>query len=270
MKIMRRVSGAVYAAVTVLCALFLAGCARSPQTQTGTTRGKIAVFTLTYRGPVNIDRQPQGNYYFVLINRTDDPSDFGPGIALQPPFAGNGIGAAFQGDGQGFVGLVRYERNLSTIGGLQVEASTDAAGNLVNPTTLSYRGFNILGPPDRIISVPTQGGSPNVISFQLDLSRLPNPNAQFMQVNVISTNIVPQNTSENVQRDWDALGDNTTTGNINDPFTLNTTQNAVYTNAQRISTSREPAGDVRSGQFGGTVDDPSLDLVDWTIQIRDP
>lgn len=269
---MQRISVTVCALAGVLCALCLAGCARSPETTTGTTRGKVAVFTLTYRGALNIDRQPQGNYYFVLINRTNDRSENGPTIALQTPYAGNGIGAAAFGNGQGFVGFVRYERNLSTIGGLQVDASTDASGNLVNPTTLSYRGFNVLGPPDRIISIPSQGGDPKVISFQLDLGRLPNPNAELMQVNFISTNIVPQGV-EVVQRDWDAIGDNAAVDGINtvnNPITISTTQNAIYSNAQQTGPSREPEGDVRSGAGGPIVDDPSLDLVDWTIQIRDP
>ena len=245
----------------------IAGCAKTPASTTSSTRAKTVTITLKYRGALNINKQPQGNYYFVVINRTDNTSDSGAVPTLAPNWGGNGIAAAPDGT-QGFVGLVRYERNLTSLGGLEVDASTDAAGTLVNPTTLGARGFNVLGPPDRILSLPEQGGDANTISFQLDLGRLPNPQARYIQLNFISASSVPQGV-ENVEKDWDALGDGTQTGSINNWITIDTTQNPTISNDQQIGTSREPSSDVRD-RFGPLVDDASLDLVDWTVQVRDP
>lgn len=247
----------------------LGGCARMPASTTIAGRAKLLTVTLRYRGPININKQPQGNYYYVVINRTDTQSDNGPVPTLAPNWGGNGIAAAAQGTGQGFVAVVRYERNLSTIGGLEVGVTTDSAGNIVNPTSAGFgaRSFTVVGPPDRILSLPEQGGDPNTISFQLDLGRLPNPNARYVQLNFISQNSLPQGV-ENVEKVWDALGDGTQTGSINNPLTIDTTQNPTISNSQQIGPSREPESDVRD-RLLDLRDDTSLDLVDWTVQVRD-
>lgn len=254
----------------VISGFLLGGCARMPASTTSTTRAKLLTVTLKYRGALNINKQPQGNYYYVVINRTDVQSDFGPVPTLAPPWGGNGIAAPSQGDGQGFVAIVRYERNLSTIGGLEVGVTTDSSGNLINPTSPGFgaRSFTVVGPPDRILSLPEQGGDANTISFQLDLGRLPNPQARYVQLNFISQNSLPQGV-ENVEKVWDALGDGTQTGSINNPLTIDTTQNPTIYNDQQISTSREPASDTRD-RLLDLRDDASLDLVDWTVQVRDP
>jgi hypothetical protein len=240
--------------------LLTTSCARVPPgTTTGT--GKILAVRMTVRGSININRQPRGNYYFFLINRTDNPTDPGPVPVVGLPW-GNGFAAPSQQDGQGFVGFVLYDRDRT--GGTYGVFSCEVNDVLQNPVNGI---FLPLGPPDRILVVPQAGES--TLAFQLDLGRLPNPNARYVQLNIIATNNLPQGV-DNVVKYWDAIGDSTSGDIIRTYVLLDTTQNPTVTNSQQIGTAQEIPNDVRDRVQPGTIDDPDIDIVDWQAEIRNP
>lgn len=247
----------------LLSVLLLAGCARVPASSTAGTRSKLLEVTVQFREPVNINRvQPPGNYYFVLINRTDNNADPGPAPLVTTPW-GNGFAAASQPDGQGFVGFVRFDRNQG-VSGYGVY-SCFVNGELRNPTE---GNFTPLGQPDAVLVVPQPGESTNTLSFRLDLGRLPNPEAQWIQINILATNNLPQDTNPDAIKVWDALGNGGVGGFINGYITLDARQNRILTNDDLIGDAQEPPNDVRD-KLGPLIDDGSLDIVDWSIRILD-
>jgi hypothetical protein len=239
----------------------LGGCARVPAVDPDEQASKLLEVSFRLRGPVDTNRIPRGNYYFVLINRTDNQSDPGPVPVVSLPW-GNGFAAASQVNGQGFVGFVRFDREQGATGfGVY---SCEVNGELRNPVE---NIFTPLGAPDAVLSAPTQGQASDLISFRLDLARLPNPNARFLQINILTTNNLPQG-AEDAPKVWDALGNGAVGGFINGFIIVDSTQNRTLSNADLIGDAQEPEGDVRD-HLGPIVDDPALDIVDWQIRILD-
>jgi len=255
------------AAVAAVLSLLAGGCARYPKSETGGSTSKLLVVTMTMRGAIQINRPGGGNFYYVLINRTDNASDPGPVPVIGLPW-GNGFAAPSQPNGQGFVAIVRYNGHVSGLGGYDVNTPTDASGNLLDVTTFGPDTFPSIGPPD--VATPVNPGD-TTLGFQLDLGRLPQSvrNARYIQINMIATDKTPQGVSE-VSKLWDALGDGTQSGYRNFFVTLDATQNQTLTNAQmQPGGPQEPSGDVFDRGSFAPIDDASLDIVDWTIQIRD-
>jgi hypothetical protein len=232
-------------------------CARVPA-DSGTRTGKLLVVRMTVRGSININRQPTGNYYFFVINRTDTPSDPGPVPVVGIPW-GNGFAAPAQQGSQGFVGYISYDRARSagTYG-----VFTALVNGVLQDPVLGI--FNPLGPPDRITTPPS--GDAN-LAFQIDLGRLPNPDARYVQLNMIATNITPQGV-DSVPKYWDALGDSRSGDFLRNYILLDTTQNQTIRNADQIGTAQEVANDVRDRDLAGTIDDPDIDIIDWQVEIR--
>ena len=239
-------------------------CARIPP-GTGSTTGRLLKVTFTVRGQI----QPPGSavpyHYFVLINRTDTPSESGPVPVVTRPW-GNGFAAAAQPGAQGFVGFVLYDP-FQGVGGygvysLQLSGST----TLLRPDTLGYSSFSGLriGVPSNYVT-PQPGE--NTLSFQLDLSQLPKNDAAYLQINILATNSLPQG-ADDAPKYWDALGDGTNSepGSLNSWITIPVAQDTIRTNAE---TRIEPeATDVRDRDLPGVVSDPNLDITDWRIELR--
>jgi hypothetical protein len=236
--------------LTLIVPALLGGCARFPEDRDDGGRGKQLVVTLRVRGQIQPPDAQTPYYYFVLINRTDNLNDAGPAPVVERPW-GNGFAAPAQPGAQGFDAFVRYDR-FQPQGGYGVYR---VEGNPVNAVFLP------LGRPDAY-TTPQRGEA--TLSFRLDLSRLPDPNARYIQLNLLATNNLPQG-ADDAPKAWDALGDGRDTGTINTWITIPTDQNSVRTNRD---TNLEPAGDVRE-KLGPTVDEPNLDIVDWTVEIRD-
>ncbi len=247
------------AALIISGIALVTGCARLPEDGDGGTRGKQLVITLRVRGQIQPFDAQTPYYYFALINRTDNINDAGPAPVVERPW-GNGFAAPAQPGAQGFVAFVRQDR-FQVQGGYGVYrvATNPATGGLYNPVV---NAFNFLGAPESY-TTPQRGEA--TLSFRLDLSRLPNPGARYVQINLLATNNLPQG-ADDAPKAWDALGDGRDTGTINTWITIPTDQNSVRTNDQ--AANREPAGDVRE-KLGPTVDEPNLDIVDWTVQITD-
>ena len=254
----KRIRFAALAAVTALAT----GCAKVP-TGTGDEGGRLVEVTMTLRGDVRID----GNnpyYYIFLMNRTDNPGDAGPVPVVGVPW-NNGFAAASNEDSQGFVGFVVFSA-LGGLTGYQVYAApTDATGNLVKPQNVNAGipgGWIPRGAPDNS-TVPQAGEK--TLRFLLDLSKLPNPDARYLQINFLATNNLPVGADPNAPKTWDALGNGAETGNINNWVTIDVTQNSIRSDADSIDP--EPTGDVRE-KLAGLVNDPSLDIDDWSISVR--
>lgn len=235
----------------VLALSVAAGCARVPPNS-----GNNALLLLVqakFRGDVIQPGVGRPMYYFVLINRTDNLNDPGPVPVVQSPWGGNGFATASQPDGQGFVGFIQYDTSGFGVYSLAL------GGVLHKP---QERIFQYLGTPE--FSVTPRTGD-RTLTFQLDLNRLPNPTARYAQVNIVSTDTLPV-TPDDTQKLWDALEDGTQPSSLTPWVTLDTTLNDRKTNA---GTNKEPAYvDVRDRQLGPAINEPSLDLIDWSVEIQ--
>ena len=230
----------------------LPSCAKVPPPGTFTPP-KLLRVTFTLRGEVQTSETGQPFYYFVTINRTADLADSGPVPVVDRPW-GNGFAAANSATGQGFVGFVAINYRGP---GYQVFSCLNN-GVLKNPVEGI---FTPLGLPYQ--STPLARGS-RTVSFQVDLNTLPNNTLRYVQVNVIATNNTPQG-ADDAPKLWDALGDGSRTGSLNQFLTLDTLGNQIIRNTDD---RREPAqNDVRDHVLS-TVDEPNLDIVDWEVEYR--
>ncbi len=245
-------------ALSAALALSLVSCAKVPDAASTVRRRYIDV-TMTLRGAVN-----PNYYYFALIHRTDVYSDPGPVPVVAPPW-NNGFAAASQTDAQGFVAAVVYS-NFGGLSGYEVYRVPTDANNA--PTAKPYQigtglsGFVSLGQPDQYTTPQT---GERVLRFRLDLSRLPNPNARYLKLNLLATNNLPAGVDPNAPKLWDALGNGSgggDVGSLNTFLTLDVTQDQRQDNSNGL----EPANDVRD-HLGPLVDEPSLDITDWSVQV---
>ncbi|MBC8138880.1 MAG: hypothetical protein H8F28_23625 [Fibrella sp.] len=236
----------------------LTSCAKVP-TDTNTTASRLIEVTMTLNGAVN-----PNYYYFALIHRTDENSDAGPVPVVAPPW-NNGFAAASQANQQGFVGTVVYS-NFGGLSGYEVYRVPTDANNA--PTARPYEigaglgGFVSVGQPDQ--STPPQTGE-RILRFRLDLARLPNPNARYLKLNLLATNNLPAGVDPNAPKLWDALGDGQgggDVGSLNTFITIDVTQDQRRDN----SAGTEPQNDVRD-HLGPLINEPSLDITDWSVQV---
>jgi hypothetical protein len=237
-------------------------CARVPKSGVIAT-GALLRVTFKVRGAIDASSNP--SYYFILLNPVDAIGDPGPSPVVTRPW-GNGFAAASQAGAQGFTGFIRYDR-FQGLGGYnfyKVAANSD--GTLFNPVTGI---FTLPERPDSVI-VPQPGESE--LSFQLDLARLPKPpgvTGRFLQVNIVATNNLPQG-NDDAEKLWDALGDGTDPSALNAWITIPADQNVTRTNAETLPILEPTRNDVRDHQNGPIIDDPAIDIVDWSIELRQP
>lgn len=239
--------------VSTLIPLVLSSCAKYPENRTGGGGKRLFVTLRVQRQIQTFDVQPPYSY-FVLLNQTENINDAGPVPVIGSPW-GNGFAAASQPGAQGFTAFVQYDRNQPQ-GGYGVYRVVGPPFNAI---------FTLLGAPDQF-TVPQAGEA--TLSFQLDLNRLKTDAAaatpRYLQINFLATNNIPRGDDPNSPKSWDALGNGSVSGEINSWITIDTTQDGVYSNADRTI---EPPGDVRE-KLLGTVNDPDLDIVDWTVRIQ--
>lgn len=242
-------------------------CARYPQQPSSVTPGtrKRLIISMTVRGEIQPSDAQVPYYYFFLINRTDDAAAAGPVPVVIGPQWGNGFAAPAPqpADGQGFVGFVRYDRFQGQSGYGVYTLQNPTTGVLQKPIDPQLQFFP-LGPPD--VAQTLQRGEKQLY-FELNLDRLPNPEARFLQINFVATNNIPQGVDENAPKSWDALGNGADTDTINAWVRIDTTQNITIRNSERLPDLQEPPDDVREKLFS-LVDEPNLDIVDWTIEVR--
>lgn len=224
-----------FAGICIL--LLLLGCAKFP-THGGGTRTKRLKFIVKLAGPVN------PNYvYVVAINDANDLTgqNGGPIPVVAPPW-GNGFVA---GKATHFV---RYD-GFQGGGGYAIYRFTDLEFLL---------SWILTGIPVFFI---TPGQDSDELIFDLDLTQIrPNPEQALLiralQINILTMDRVPIDPNDTRPKFWDALGDSRDPTSINDFITIDLSIDRFYRNSD---TNLEPRGD---------VNDPSLDIVDWSIEIR--
>lgn len=214
-------------------AVALAGCAKFPDGPGGAGGIRLS-FTMTMAAEIN------PNYiYFVVFNPSTDevPTSQGPLPVIAPPW-GNGFVAGTA------THFVRWDTLQSP--NYLLFAFRDALLIEYFATGVPINYFEVL-PGSR------------QIRFELDLEQIAGTfdpeDLKSVQINFLTMNVVPQgSTGDKV---WDAIGDGRTPSGINDFLTI-PIRNGIYSNA--TFQNREPSGDCI---------DPSLDIVDWQIEIRD-
>ncbi|HLJ57356.1 MAG TPA: hypothetical protein VKT77_20125 [Chthonomonadaceae bacterium] len=243
------------------------GCARLPP-GAATLSGKRLIVTLTYSGFIN----PNEHYFFILNNAGDQNAP-GPVAVFLPPY-GNGFATGSGANAGGFTDFVRFDN--------------------FQPGNNGYSLYHVVGDPNRSGFVnegspvtstrpdPTDPRSGKQLQFQIDLSQLevdsngtPLPadqavaNAQsirFLQMNIISTDVIPADVGTPVNKQVDSLGDTRTATGQSTFVVLDVSQNRVYRNTDFIG---QPAFEPSDNDvFGSANPDPSLDLIDWTVEVR--
>lgn len=215
------------------------GCAKLPDGGGGGNTRRLH-FIITLDGPVN----PNYVYIVAIRDANDDTGGGGGPIpVIQKPW-GNGFVA---GKATHFVRYDGFQGN----GGYMLNRFTD----LVNLLT-----WIPLGVPFDFVT-PNPGD--NRIEFTITLGQLRPPPGDpdgitGLQVNLLTMDVVPNDPDYSGPKFWDAFGDSTDFNTINDYLTINAQQDRIYRNS---TLQNEPRGDVA---------DPSLDIVDWEIQVSSP
>lgn len=221
-------------AVSALLALLMVGCAKFPS-DSAFMGIKRLIFNLTVASPIN------PNYVYIVALRPSNllnPTDSGPIAVIAPPW-GNGFVA---GNANYFV---RWDPTTSPAYTLY---------QFRDPQLIQY--FPI-GVPVSYTDLPANG---RTLTFELDLTQLAATPAdaqtyQSIQVNFLTMDRVPQGGTGS--KTWDALGNSADPTQINTWITIPLTTNGIYNNARYGNL--EPTGD---------CPDPSLDLSDFSVEVR--
>ncbi len=243
-----------------------AGCARLPPGST-TLSGKRLIVTMAYNGFIN-----PNYHYFFIVNNTNDHSAPGPVAVLLPPY-GNGFATGSGASAGGFTDFVRFDN--------------------FQPGNNGYTLYHVVGDPNRstfvnegspVTTIRPDSSDPRTgkqLQFQIDLSQLvtdsngkPLPADQavaaaqsirFLQMNIVATDVIPADLATQVNKQVDSLGDTRTSTGESTFVVLDVSQNRVYRNSDFAGQNAfEPSDDV----IGASNPDPALDLVDWTVEVR--
>ncbi len=257
--------GGWWAGLAALILLFgVGGCARQPP-ERNQLSGKRLIVTLRFRSPVN-----PNYHYFFLINNAGDQNAPGPVPVLIPPY-GNGFATGSGGGTSGFTDFVRFD-NLQPQGYGLYHAVGDP-----NRSNFVYEGR----PLNAVLPDPTDPRTASQLQFEIDLSQLitdangaplPDPTEaanrarqiRFLQVNVVATNIVPRDVTTPVVKLVDSFGDTRTLAGASSFLVLDVSQNRIVRNSDFTGQLIEEPAD--PDVFVGN--DPTLDLVDWSIEVR--
>jgi hypothetical protein len=253
--------------VSLLLLALQGGCAVQPPGSTALS-GKRLIVTLNYSGFIN----PNEHYFFILNNAANQSAP-GPVAVVQPPY-GNGFATGSGAQAGGLTDFVRFDN--------------------FQPGNNGYTLYHVVGDPNRSTfvnegsPVSTLAPDPNdprtgkQLQFQIDLSQLvtdangkPLPSDQalagaqsirFLQMNIISTDVIPTDLATPVNKQVDSLGDTRTSIGQSSFVVLDVSQNRVYRNTDFIGQGAFEPSD--NDVFGSSNPDPSLDLVDWSVEIR--
>jgi len=233
--------------------LIIQGCARVPPGATFIGPQLIVSMTVASPGTINASY-----YYYVLFNATNNPvASQGPTPVTSSPW-GNGFAA-----GQ-FTGYVLADGSQS-FGGYGVYSYS----LVPNTNPPKYQSIYLGSPINTTPITP----SSTFIQFTIPLSQLatsslPASSITAVQINFINTDRVPLDPNDPNPKEYDALGDARIPSQVNDPITIPVQQAGTYTNASALD--KEPEGDVQQCASDGactTVSNPSLDIVDWSVQV---
>ena len=247
----------------------LTGCASTPSSVSGvsTGQGPQLIFTVTTAGTID----PINYHYYILINNVNDPNGTnGPvPVVTAQQTGGNGFAAGRNPNG-GFTHFVRFD-------------SSGTGLYAIDPTDTTLRTFSFAFP---LVNASVSG---NILRFQIPLADLataavPAASINYLQINFVTTNVVPVSPTDTTPKYFDSLGDPTQAGGINSYITIPTNQSRVYEFNAGSGDSGivEPTGDVArfvgdSYQLVGPVDPTNpvsqqaaaLDVTDFRVEVRD-
>ena len=255
-------------AAAAACLVCLAlGCARLPPGST-TFSGKRLIVTLTYSGFIN-----PNYHYFFLLNNAGNQNAPGPVPVALPPY-GNGFATGSGANTGGFTDFVRFDN--------------------FQPGNNGYTLYHVVGDPNRsrfvnegspVTTVRPDANDPRTgkqLQFQIDLSQLATDSngaalppdqavaaarsIRFLQMNIISTDVIPTDLATPVNKQVDSLGDTRSSTGQSSFVVLDVSQNRVYRNSDFIGQGAFEPSD--NDIFGSSTPDPSLDLVDWSVEVR--
>lgn len=220
--------------LTLGALLALNGCARTPAGAGINARNQLLV-QVTVSGQVN----PSRFYFFAVNATTEGNTSQGPVPVVSCPW-GNGWGAGrithyvqVGGPNQpGQYGVYRFQQ------------ANDPAQSLLNPV--------YLGQP--LSSDNLQGAS--TFRFAIDLDQIQTSEgapATVLNMNIIATDRIPLNPQDCSTKLVDALGP----GAGNNFVTIPIQQSRIF----RDEELGQPEG-------SGDIADPSLDIVDWQVEVR--
>lgn len=218
--------------------VLLAGCARFPETPA--ERGvRRLVIEMQVAGQI----RPEYHYFVVFNLSNDATGNAGPLPVIAPPWGSGFAGGAY-------THYVRYASFLPQ-GGYALYRVEPGTEN--QPPPHIY-----LGTPLRADTVEANS---NRLRFEVDLIQLiPNEREaramRHIQLNFITTDIIPTDPNAPVRKTGDSLGDE----RIGDYRYLNLRidQDRIFQNSE---TNLEPANDAV---------DPDLDIVSWRVEVRTP
>lgn len=224
-------------AAACVFACLAASCAKFPASGPGTETRRL-VFRMTVAGQLR-----DGYIYIIAMRPSNDlnPTTQGPIPVIAPPW-GNGFVA---GNAHSFV---RWDRLQSP------------QYNLYAFRDPNLNEWFLRGAPLNYVDVPIDG---RTLQFEIDLAQIAAtvPDAllyRSIQVNFLTMDRAPQGTSGG-SKSWDALGNGNVSSEINSFVTIPLITTGIYDNARFFDL--EPAGD---------NPDPDLDIVDWSIEVRNP
>jgi hypothetical protein len=217
------------ALIAALISLLVSGCARYPTSPSHIT-GKRLVITLTVAGEIN-----PNYFYFVAFDISGQPTP-GPLPVIGAPW-GNGWGT-------GAISSYVVYNQLQPQGGYglyQIPPGTNLLGKVY------------LGPP--LSSVTPPAGS-NKLQFTIDLGQLatdtiPVDSIDTININFITTDILPLSPDYSGPKYYDGLGSTGTSY-----ITISAKTNQRYSNSQN---DIEPEGDCPI---------PDLDIIDWSVEVQ--
>ncbi len=231
----------------------LAGCAKSPSSPSARV-GTQMVISMTVRGVIRPDY-----FYYVLFNNSADASGTsGPVPVVAPPY-GNGFAAGT------FTHFVVVNGAQGSGGG--GSAAPVGYGVFAITPGSNLRSFTPLPSP-----VQTATGT-STIQFRIPLSELataavPAASIRYVQINFVNTNTVPVDPNYTGLKLFDALGDGTQPGGINDYISIDVSKAATYQNSDKNLEGPNDVVQVGNGTFQ-VVNEPDLDIVNWQVQIVD-
>jgi len=221
----------------------LAGCAKFPSTPVDTAGFRMVV-SLRTDGAIRTGQEPGSSgvpYVYIVAFRfseLDSPIDEGPLPVIGAPW-GNGFVA---GNATHFMSWDPTQASEYT-----VYQFADA----------TLQNWTPIGVPVNFDRVET---GDDLIRFEVTLGQLvPDPAARArirsVQINFLTMDRIPLGGSGGKR--WDALGDARLPSQINATVTIPLNTTGLYDNVR--SGALEPRGD---------QSEPSLDLVDWSIDVR--
>lgn len=255
------------AAVSVAALLLLpAGCAKGPSGSPtgggGGLTGTLLVVTMTVRGTID----PVHDYYFILFNdnRTARNGFTGP-VPVVTDFERGGNGFA----GGNFSHYVEVHQNA---GPPSASGNTNFGLYSITPDLLTP------STPGALIQaqISTTNVSNDTLTFEIPLASLATSDISVssisnLEINFISTDIVPVNPQDTSPKNFDALGDATAGGQLNAFATIFVGTNATGQDALNDVATYSPATNspttlpytLSANQSSSAI--ANLDITNWSV-----